>query len=282
MDQHVFQLLSLYGVKTDKRLPVPPPVLAKSTRKVGELHETSRWKALIFLTVLLSDMPDIAGYHFIQEKYIKRIPNQNFRGGTLIDPSILAGFLPWIAFAIASSFLGLKAGALIGLALQIVLFIPVVLKRNYTALEAFGMIFFILLTAASLVLGEKDLQSIAQWSGALTYGSLAAVAWGTIALGDPFTRQYGRRTVPKEWWTTPLFLSSTSSIALGWSIAFSGATAVSILGALRGMNWRILQALGLGFMLLAILWHARVMKATQEEAKRLLEMKEGAGPGNSG
>jgi len=170
---------------------------------------------------------------------------------------------------------------LIGLSLQIIFFIPVALKRSYTTLEVFGLVFFVLLAAASFVLGENDLQNLAQWSAALSYGCLAAVAWVTIALGDPFTRQYGRRTVPKEWWTSQLFLSSTSSIALGWSIAFSCATAISIVGALTGMNWRILQALALGCMLLAILWHARVMKATQEEAKRLLEMKESAGPGDS-
>lgn len=204
------------------------------------------------------------------------------RGGISIDPSILAGFLPWIAFAVASSFLGLKVGAFIGLALQIIFFVPVALKRNYTTLEVFGLVFFILLAAASLAIGEKDLESLAQWSAALSYGCLAAVAWATIALGDPFTRQYGRRTVPKEYWTSQLFLSSTSSIALGWGIAFSGATAVSIIGALTGMNWRVLQALALGCMLLATLWHARIMKETQEEAKRLLEMKEREGPEDSG
>jgi hypothetical protein len=210
------------------------------------------------------------------KKYINRIPDHDSRRNS-IDPSVLAGFLPWIAFIVASSFLGLKAGALIGLALQIVLFIPVALKRNCTTLEVFSLVFFILLAAASFVLGEDHLQSLAQWSAALSYGCLAAVGWVTIALGDPFTRQYGRRTVPKEWWTSQLFLSSTSSIALGWSIAFSGATVVSIVGASIGVNWRVLQALALGCMLLAMLWHARVMKATGEEAKRLLEMKKRAG-----
>ena len=156
----------------------------------------------------------------------------------MIDPSILIGFLPWIVFAIVSGFFGIKIGSLIGLALQIAFFIPTARKRTYTIIEAFS-------------------------------GGLAFITWATIVIGDPFTIQYTKRTTPKEWWTSELFLSSNLSIALGWAVAFLGATVVSIIGALSGFKFLFILSLAIGCMLLAIIWHKRVLDETMAKAKVL-------------
>lgn len=187
----------------------------------------------------------------------------------MIDPSILIGFMPWIVFAISSSFFGLKIGALIGLALQVALFIPMARKRTYTILEAFSLVFFALLVIGFLALDEQSIENLTRWSAALSYGGLALITWATIAIGDPFTRQYARRTIPKEWWTSELFLSSTMSIALGWAVAFLGATVISVIGAFSGFKWTFIHGLAIGCMLLAILWHKRVLEETEAKAKVL-------------
>jgi hypothetical protein len=163
----------------------------------------------------------------------------------------------------------LKIGALIGLALQIAFFIPMARKRTYTILEAFSLVFFVILVVGFLVLGEQGIENLTRWSAALSYGGFAIITWATIAVGDPFTRQYARRTTPKEWWTSELFLSSNLSIALGWAVAFLGATVVSIIGALTGFKFLLIHSLAMGCMLLAILWHKRVMDATMAKAKVL-------------
>ena len=105
----------------------------------------------------------------------------------------------------------------------------------------------------------------------MSYGGLALISWATIAIGDPFTSQYARRSVPKEYWKNDLFLSSTMSMAVGWSAAFFGAFAVSFVGALSGLKVVLIQGLALGCMLLAILWHMRVMDETQVKAKKMQE-----------
>jgi hypothetical protein len=92
------------------------------------------------------------------------------------------------------------------------------------------------LVVGFLSLGEQGIENLTRWSAALSYGGLAFITWATIAIGDPFTRQYARRTTPKEWWTSELFLSSTMSMALGWAVAFLGATVRSITGALTGLK----------------------------------------------
>ena len=93
----------------------------------------------------------------------------------MIDPSILISFLPWIVFAIASSFFGLKIGALIGLVLQIAFFIPMARKRTYTILEAYSLVFFVILVIGFLVLDEQNIENLTRWSAALSYGGLALI-----------------------------------------------------------------------------------------------------------
>ena len=189
----------------------------------------------------------------------------------MIDPSILAGFVPWIAFALASSFTGVRLAVFIGLALTLILFLPHALKKTYTSMDLFGVIFFLLLALTSLALSEGDLQRLKIWSGVLIYGGLSVFSWATILRGDPFTREYARRMIPREYWQSSLFLNSTKSIALGWSTAFLVATVISLVGALMGFKSSLIYSLGIGRMIIAILWHRRVLAAAETEGKRLRE-----------
>jgi hypothetical protein len=96
----------------------------------------------------------------------------------MIDPSILIGFLPWIVFAIVSGFFGIKIGSLIGLALQIAFFIPTARKRTYTIIEAFSLVFFVILVIGFLVLDVRSIENLTRWSAALSYGGLAFINVG--------------------------------------------------------------------------------------------------------
>ena len=133
------------------------------------------------------------------------------------------------------------------------------------------MIFFLLLALTSLALSEGDLQRLKIWSGVLIYGGLSVFSWATILRGDPFTREYARRMIPREYWQSSLFLNSTKSIALGWSTAFLVATMISLVGALMGFKSSLIYSLGIGCMIIAILWHRRVLAAAETEGERLRE-----------
>ena len=187
----------------------------------------------------------------------------------MIDPGILAGFAPWIVFAIASGFIGTRLAAFIGLALALIIFLPSAFKRTFMSMDLFGVAFFVLLALSSLALKESDLDTVRSWSGVLIYGCLAAYSWATIIRGDPFTREYARRMVPKEYWKSSLFLDSTKSIAMGWSTAFLGAAAITLAGALLDVGSMIVYLLGIGCMVAAIVWHTRVQAAAEAEGNRL-------------
>jgi hypothetical protein len=59
------------------------------------------------------------------------------------------------------------------------------------------------------------------------------------------------------------------SIAVGWAVAFLGATVISVIGALSGFKFLFIHSLAIGCMLLAILWHKRVLDETMAKAKVL-------------
>ena len=185
----------------------------------------------------------------------------------MIDPSVLIGFMPWIVFAIASSLFGLKIGVLIGLALQIAIFIPAYKRRNYTILEAKSLIFFAILAIAILCLDQQSIDNLTRWSASLSYGGLAIITWATIAIGNPFTMQYAKRITPEAYWNSELFLSSNRSIAVGWATAFLGAAVISVIGALWGLKFLLIHGLAWGCLVLAIIWHKRVMDDTTAKAK---------------
>ena len=88
------------------------------------------------------------------------IDYHSLRWGERNNDRILKGFLPWIVFAITSSFFGLKIGALIGLAFQIALFVPMARKRTYTIIEAYSLVFFVILVIGFLVLDEQSIENL--------------------------------------------------------------------------------------------------------------------------
>jgi hypothetical protein len=108
---------------------------------------------------------------------------------------------------VASSFIDTRLAAFIGLVATLILFLPSWRKRTYTSMDLFGVIFFLPLASSSLALGEGDLARLKSWSGVLIYGGLSVFSWAAILRGDPFTREYARRMVPREYWQSSLFLN---------------------------------------------------------------------------
>jgi uncharacterized membrane protein len=50
---------------------------------------------------------------------------------------------------------------------------------------------------------------------------LFAIALVSLLVGQPFTLQYARESVPKEFWSSPLFLRTNRQITAVWTAAFA-------------------------------------------------------------
>ena len=74
-------------------------------------------------------------------------------------------------------------------------------------------------------LGSYALLTQAQWSipgiRLSVDGGLLLVVLISIALRRPFTLQYAREQVPREFWTSPVFLRTNYAITAVWAASFA-------------------------------------------------------------
>lgn len=80
-------------------------------------------------------------------------------------------------------------------------------------------------------------------------GGLMIIALVSIVIGRPFTLDYAREQVPKEFWRAPLFLRSNYIIAGVWVLTFAAMTAAD---ALATFNTRFSVSLDIAASLAAL------------------------------
>ena len=74
--------------------------------------------------------------------------------------------------------------------------------------------------------------------GILASTTLAAVTWGSVLLGVPFTLQFAKQNVDKSIWHLPEFIRSSNIITSFWGIVFTYNLLVNILA--HHFQWRSL------------------------------------------
>jgi hypothetical protein len=59
------------------------------------------------------------------------------------------------------------------------------------------------------------------WTTALSAGTLAVIAWVSLAVRQPFTLSIAKKQVPEDAWGHPLFLRTNDVITAVWAGAFT-------------------------------------------------------------
>jgi hypothetical protein len=136
--------------------------------------------------------------------------------------SILLGLAPFIVFFILMRLVS----PLAGLAAAFVVSFVLGLYRwwrgeQVKVLEVGSLLLFGLLVLYTLIAAPH-------WSVATVRlavdGGLFIVVSVSLAIGMPFTLQYARERVPKEYWSSPLFFSTNQRITGAWAAAFAVMT----------------------------------------------------------
>jgi hypothetical protein len=140
---------------------------------------------------------------------------------------MILGFLPFLAFALASaggySKLGLLAGAIIaGVGIVRDAIKP---GRKPKSLDIGTFILFSALTMAAWIAGV-DL-SVALVHICVDAGLLVIVLT-TIVLGKPFTLEYAKERIPPSQWTHAGFIGTNNVISGAWAAAFAVAVAADM------------------------------------------------------
>ncbi|MER8041522.1 hypothetical protein [Streptomyces sp. NPDC094032] len=134
----------------------------------------------------------------------------------------LVSFLPWIAVSALTGVVDIRYALLTGL----VLAVAVTLRqrragRAWDALviEASAAVYFAGCAVAAFAAPDSAFVTHYASAGASLW--LAAVAWGSLAVGRPFTLGIARTSVPAELWDNPLFRRVNVVITRVWAAAFT-------------------------------------------------------------
>ncbi|SEH01785.1 hypothetical protein SAMN05444920_12234 [Nonomuraea solani] len=144
----------------------------------------------------------------------------------------LLGFLPWIVYAVIATGDEWRWGAIAGLVIALAL---VAADRragrawDEMVIESSAALFFAALTALSLA---NPHSALTPYGPALVNVWLAGTAWGSLAIGKPFTLGIARTMAPEEVWKTPRFHRVNAIITTVWAAAFTVA-ALSLTLVLR-------------------------------------------------
>jgi hypothetical protein len=137
--------------------------------------------------------------------------------------NILLGLTPFIAFFVLMQ-LVYPLGGLLGAFAVSVLLGVVQWRRGETikVLEIGSLALFGVLALYTLIAAPD-------WTVATVRlavdGGLFLIALISLVIGQPFTLQYARESVPREFWTTPVFFSTNVRITAVWTAAFAVMTA---------------------------------------------------------
>jgi hypothetical protein len=132
---------------------------------------------------------------------------------------ILLGLAPFIAFFVLMRLVSPLAGLGAGFVVSFVLGVRMWRRgESMKILEIGSLILF-----AGLVL--YTLVAAPPWTVAtvrlVVDAGLLAIVLVSLAIGRPFTLQYARERVPKEFWTAPLFIHANRLITSAWAAAFA-------------------------------------------------------------
>jgi hypothetical protein len=132
----------------------------------------------------------------------------------------LRGFLSWIVFALFPNSMVAWA-ALAGLIISLVLFAQDRrrgIKLDALVLDVATLFFFAVLSVAAFADPHAPLGA---WSSTLSFGWLGIIAWGSIAIGQPFTLGLARRRVDRDIWNRPAFKQSQAALTRLWAVVFT-------------------------------------------------------------
>lgn len=134
-------------------------------------------------------------------------------------------FLPWLAFWVLLSYGRLFAAIIVALAASVAAIVMERMAGRSCKILQIGtlVVFVVFLAAAAFV----DRTWLGYWIRIMSNAALTLIVLVSILIGKPFTIQYARESVTKEYWATPEFLHANYVITWVWFAAFVANTAAS-------------------------------------------------------
>jgi hypothetical protein len=134
--------------------------------------------------------------------------------------NIYIAFIPWVLFSVVAERDTLKAAAIVALAAALAIGLRSLLAGHPKMLELGAIVAFAGFTVASFILDASDSDTVVRYARAIAAGLLALIALLSL-LRTPFTEQYARERVPREYWSSPRFKAINRDLTRMWALVFA-------------------------------------------------------------
>ncbi|KAF5997435.1 hypothetical protein FNV62_18635 [Streptomyces sp. RLB3-17] len=149
----------------------------------------------------------------------------------------LRGFIPWIVAGVVSSF-DWRWGAIAGLVSGLLLLLQDRFRGvglDALILEISTVVYFVVVGAVAVA---DPGSALADHTDVVSFGWLAATAWGTLAIRRPFTLGIAKRQTPPEYWDMPEFVRVNNHITSAWGAGFTFiGVSLAVCGAVDAPAW---------------------------------------------
>jgi putative sterol carrier protein len=151
-------------------------------------------------------------------------------------------FVPWILYWVLAGTGHTTAAILLGMGVSLAINGYRLAIGKVKILDVVTLVFLAVSAFVTLVLGN-DL--LVFYGGVLSDATLALMAWGSLAAGNPFTYDYAKEDWDRAFWNDPIFVQTNQIITAVWGVIFSvqalvGGTSMAL--GLEGMARIVLVA----------------------------------------
>jgi intracellular septation protein A len=159
------------------------------------------------------------------------VAEQNRNSGIPIG---VVSFMPWIVFGVASGFNNRRVATGGGLILCLV-YLAVLSRRSISIKLPDWTMLTVFVIGAVLTFGLRS-PVFPMYSAVIIWTCFALGAWGSIAVGHPFTEVYAREQAPREFWENPVFIRLNLLMTLVWCGLMTVNIGFAVMGVMVGGN----------------------------------------------
>jgi hypothetical protein len=121
--------------------------------------------------------------------------------------------VPWVLFTLLAQHSTLKVAAVAALVVAGAIMVRSILTGGLKLLELGAVIAFIAFTVVAFAGDHATAAWMARYSRAIAAALLAVIAFGSLVF-TPFTEQYAREQVPREFWSSATFKATNRRLSV--------------------------------------------------------------------
>lgn len=132
---------------------------------------------------------------------------------------IYLAFVPWVLFTLITQHDSLKAAAIVALIASAVIAFRSASTTGPKVLELGAVLVFVGFAVVAFIADASTGAWVARYARAIAASLLALIAF-TSLLFTPFTEQYARESVPRQFWSSARFKHVNRQLTLMWGCVF--------------------------------------------------------------